>query len=138
MSERLLTFGVGPRVYGVAVHEVQEVLAALPRTRVPRAPAALAGLVNLRGEVVTVVDLRARLGLPPAEPGAHEEVMVVLRTSEEPTALLVDTIGSVVDVDDPLPVPDTLRGDPLALVDGVHVLPDHLLLRLDVAQAVAV
>ena len=138
MSARLLTFRVGARLYGVEVAEVAEVLAALPLTRVPRSPASLAGLVNLRGQVVTVVDLRARLGLPPADVGADEKVVVVLRAPTEPTALLVDAVGSVVDVDAPVPAPDTLSGDSLALVDGVHPLPADLLLRLDVAQAVAV
>ena len=147
MSTRLVTFTVGPRLYGVDVSLVQEVLVALPRTRVPRAPQALAGLVNLRGQVVTVVDLRARLGLPAADPASDlagndqqpgTSMLVVLRLPGEPTALLVDAIGSVVDVEpgEEQPPPETLRGEGRSLVEAVHPLADRLLLRLDVARAV--
>lgn len=144
MSTRLVTFTVGPRLYGVDVSLVQEVLLALPRTRLPRAPRALAGLVNLRGQIVTVVDLRARLGLPvdraDVEHPDSSPMLVVLRLPGEPTALLVDAIGSVVDVEptEEQPPPETLRGDDRGLVEAVHPIPGRLLLRLDVARAVTV
>jgi purine-binding chemotaxis protein CheW len=137
-AQRLVTFTLDDRMYGVDVDSVQEVLRGLPATRIPLAPAALAGLINLRGQVLTAIDLRHQLELPPRPEGV-EPMLVVLRMAGEPTALLVDSIGSVVDVneDEFEPPPDTLSGPSRELIQGAYKLPDRLLLALDVDRAVA-
>ena len=138
MSARLVTFTLDDRTYGVDVDAVQEVLRGLPRTRIPLAPSALAGLINLRGQVLTALDLREQLGLPARAEGV-EPMLVVIRVDGEPVALLVDSIGSVVDVDDDqfeLP-PDTLTGPSRSLIIGAYKLDAGLLLALDVVRAVA-
>lgn len=138
MSTRLVTFTLGRRSYGIDVSVVQEVLRGLPLTRIPLAPRALAGLINLRGQVLTAVDLREQLGLPPREEGV-EAMLVVAHVVGEPVALLVDSIGAVVDVEPEQfePPPDTLVGPTRELILGAYKLPDHLLLALDVDKAVA-
>jgi purine-binding chemotaxis protein CheW len=138
VSTRLVTFTLDDRSYGVDVDSVQEVLRGLPRTRIPLAPRALAGLINLRGQVLTAIDLREQLELPPRDP-ALEPMLVVIRVAGEPVALLVDTIGAVVDVEaDQFEVPpETLTGPSRALVKGAYKLTDRLLLALDVDRAVA-
>jgi purine-binding chemotaxis protein CheW len=138
MSTRLVTFTLGGRRYGVDVSVVQEVLRSLPLTRIPLAPRALAGLVNLRGQVLTAVDLREQLGLPAREDGS-EPMLVVTHVDGELVALLVDSIGAVVDVEAEQfePPPDTLLGPARTLIHGVYKLADHLLLSLDVVKAVA-
>ncbi|HEX5561678.1 MAG TPA: chemotaxis protein CheW [Nocardioidaceae bacterium] len=138
MSTRLVTFTLEDRSFGVSVDAVQEVLRGLPRTRIPLAPSALSGLINLRGQVLTAIDLREQLGLPP-RPVDLEPMLVVIRVSGEPVALLVDSIGSVVDVaaDQFEPPPDTLSGQSRQLILGAYKLSDHLLLALDVDRAVA-
>ncbi|WP_122818433.1 chemotaxis protein CheW [Nocardioides pantholopis] len=138
MSTRLVTFALDGRRYGVAVDAVQEVLRGQPRTRVPLAPATVAGLINLRGQVLTAIDLREQLGLP-AYSGEEEPMLVVIRVAGEPVALLVDSIGSVVDVDADQfePPPDTLTGIARDLILGAYKLQDQLLLALDVDRAVA-
>src|SRR5690349_9788083 len=98
MSRQLATFTLDGHSFGIAVEQVQEVLRSQSRTRVPLAPPAVAGLVNLRGQVLTAIDLRTQLGLPPRE-GA-EPMVVVVRVGGEPISLLVDAIGDVVDVDE--------------------------------------
>ena len=136
---RLVTFTLEGRSYGVDVTDVQEVLRGLPRTRIPLAPSALAGLINLRGQVLTAIDLREQLGLRPRA-ADREPMLVVIRVSGEgPVALLVDSIGAVVDAerDQCDPPPDTLRGPTRDLLLGAYKLPDHLLLALDVARAIA-
>lgn len=135
MSTRLVTFVLDRGLYGVDVAAVREVLRGLPTTRVPLAPAGLAGLVNLRGEVLATLDLRQRLGLDPREDGA-EPVLVVTHGRSEPDALLVDRIGEVVDVTDLplLPPPETLDGPARPLIVGCYPLPDQLLLALDVER----
>ena len=138
MSTRLVTFTLDDRSYGVGVDAVQEVLRGLPRTRIPLAPQTLAGLINLRGQVLSAVDLRDQLDLPSRQPDA-EPMLVVIRVAGEPVALLVDSIGSVVDVDDDQfePPPDTLSGQARELILGAYKLDDRLLLALDVDRAVA-
>lgn len=138
MSTRLVTFTLDDRMYGVGVGAVQEVLRGLPRTRIPLAPQTLAGLINLRGQVLSAVDLREQLQLPPRST-EHEPMLVVIRVAGEPVAFLVDTIGSVVDVEDDQfeSPPDTLTGPSRELILGAYKLEDQLLLALDVDRAVA-
>ena len=138
MSTRLVTFSLDGRLYGVDVNAVQEVLRGQPQTRIPLAPQSVAGLINLRGQVLSAIELRAQLGLPDREDG-HEPMLVVVRVAGEPIALLVDSIGAVMDVDDAqfeLP-PDTLAGPSRELILGAYKLEDRLLLALDVDRAVA-
>ena len=137
MSGRMVTFTLDGHLYGVEVDAVQEVLRGQTCTRIPLAPHTVAGLINLRGQVLSAIDLRALLDLPPQE-GA-EPMLVVIRVGGEPIALLVDTIGSVVDVDAAQfePPPDTLSGPSRELLLGAYKLEDQLLLALDVNRAVA-
>ena len=138
MSTRLVTFTLDGRLYGVDVDAVQEVLRGLPRTRIPLAPGTLAGLINLRGQVLSAVDMREQLGLP-ARADDEEPMLVVIRVAGEPVALLVDTIGAVVDVEDDqfASPPGTLSGTARDLLLGAYKLDHQLLLALDVAKAAA-
>lgn len=138
MSSQLATFRLADLTYGVDVAKVQEVLRRQTRTRVPLAPPAVAGLINLRGQVLMAIDLREQLELP-SRAEDEEPMVIVIRVSGEPVALLVDSIGAVLDVDDGQfePPPDTLTGSVRELIVGAYKLPDHLLLALDVDRAVA-
>jgi purine-binding chemotaxis protein CheW len=133
-----VTFTLGGGLYGVDVTRVQEALRAHTRTRVPLAPVDVAGLVNLRGQVVLTIDLRPRLGVPPLDVDA-EPMMVVVQVDGEPVSLLVDEIGDVVEVGPErfeVP-PDTLDVGLRRLITGAYKLDSSLLLILDVDQAVA-
>jgi purine-binding chemotaxis protein CheW len=116
---------------------VQEVLTSQGLTRVPLAPPAVAGLMNLRGQVVTAFELRERLGRPP-RPEGTDAVVVVVRLYGEAVSLLVDSIADVVDVDaaDFAAPPDTLEGPVRDLIRGAYKLDGRLLLALDVQKAV--
>ena len=137
---RMVTFELDGRLYGVDVNSVQEVLRGQTRTRVPLAPTSVAGLINLRGQVLAAMDLREQLGLPPRSADAAEPMMVVIRVDGEPIALLVDRIGAVVDVNDDSfeAPPDTLTGPTRELIRGAYKLEGELLLALDVERAVDV
>ena len=136
-AAQLSTFSVNGHLFGVEVAVVQEVIRYQPMTRVPLAPAALAGLINLRGQVITAVDLRRRLGFP--ERAAGELAMdVIVRTSDGLVSLLVDRIGDVVEVaqeafEEP---PETLAGIARELIRGAYKLDHALPLLLDVQGAV--
>ncbi|HZZ73876.1 MAG TPA: chemotaxis protein CheW [Pirellulales bacterium] len=123
--------------FGVEVSQVQEVLRYLEMTRIPLAHSVVRGLINLRGQLVTAIDLRRRLELPPREENANP-MNVIVRTEDGPVSLLVDRIGDVVEVQeaDFERPPETLRGAARSLVLGVYKLAGKLLLILDLDRAV--
>ena len=138
-TQQFATFWLDGHLYGLEVEHVQEVLRAQSLTRVPQAPPAVAGLLNLRGQVVTAIELRERLGLPQRAEG-QSAILIVVRLHGEVVSLLVDTIGDVVDVagdDFELP-PDTLDGAVRQLIRGAYKLDGQLLLALDVHRAAGV
>jgi purine-binding chemotaxis protein CheW len=118
--------------FGIEVLEVQEVIRHQEMTRVPLAPAVVRGLINLRGQIVTAIDLRRRLGFPDRL-GGELPVNVVVRTEDGAVSLLVDEIGDVLQVSEESfeRPPETLKGPARELVRGAYKLADRLLLALD-------
>ncbi|GAB3862249.1 chemotaxis protein CheW [Nocardioides maradonensis] len=137
--EQFCTFWVDDLFFGVSVAEVQEVLRAQPMTPVPRAAEAVTGLINLRGQIVTAVDLRVRLGLPPRDPDILP-MNVIVRSRGEVVSILVDDIGDVIDTAgiEPEPVPSNMPFQLQEVVSGVRPLADTILLVLDADRAVDV
>ena len=135
-SRQYVTFEVNGQLFGVDVGTVQEVLRFSEYTPVPLTQAAVNGLFNLRGQVITALDLRVQLGLPPLQMNGAA-MNVVVRVREEPVSLLVDRIGEVISLDDDAlePPPETLTGPYRDIVLGTFKLDDHLLLVLDVTSA---
>jgi purine-binding chemotaxis protein CheW len=134
---QLSTFLVNGYLFGVEVATVQEVIRYQPMTRVPLAPPALSGLINLRGQVIAAVDLRRRLGFPDRTAG-ELPMDVIVRTGDGLVSLLVDRIGDVVEVSEEAfeEPPDTLVGISRELIRGAYKLDGALLLSLDVQGAV--
>ncbi len=127
------SFTVAGDCFGVDVRVVQEVIRYQAMTRVPLAPAEVTGLINLRGQIVTAVDLRRRLGLPDRPAGVRPMNVVVRADDVTAVSLLVDEIGDVLRVpagafERP---PETLRGVARDLTRGAYKLPTRLLLALD-------
>lgn len=127
---KLTTFRVDGQLFGLPVERVQEVTRWQVMTPVPMAPPALVGLINLRGEVLTAIDLRKRLEFPPRDDEEHSVNLVLRGTG---SALIADTWEVVVGVDTASfePAPDTLRGPMRALIRGAYKLETGLLLELD-------
>ena len=136
-SGQFSTFFVADLFFGVDVLNVQEVLRFQPMTPVPQAPEVIEGLINLRGQIVTAIDMRRRLQLPPRA-GDKSPMNMVVRTADGAVSLLVDEIGDVLDMDDATyeRTPENL--DPAArdLIRGVYKLKDRLLLVLDAERTV--
>jgi purine-binding chemotaxis protein CheW len=126
------TFMVEDLFFGIDVLRVQEVLRYQEMTRIPLAPTVAEGLINLRGQIVTALDMRRRLGLAPRSADCLPMNLVV-RTEESPVSLLVDEIGDVLQVEpaDFESAPDNLTSAARELVQGVYKLKDRLLLVLD-------
>jgi purine-binding chemotaxis protein CheW len=128
-----VTFTVGDHLFGVPVLRVQDILVTDTIAPVPLAPAEVRGSINLRGRIVTVVDVRQRLGLP-AMTGERARAMgVTVESGHELYTLLVDEVGDVVNVvaDQREPSPSTLDAVWSDVVDGVFRHGDRLLITLD-------
>jgi purine-binding chemotaxis protein CheW len=131
------TFFVDERYLGVPVERVQEVLRAQPVTPVPLAHPHIAGLLNLRGRIVTALDMRARLDVAHDAAGSVAGGATIIVTGPDgPLALQVDALGDVVAVDDERfePPPDTLDADRRRLIKGAFKLADALLLDLNLDE----
>ncbi len=131
------TFYVADLFFGVDVLRVQEVLRSQPMTRAPRGPEVIEGLINLRGQIVTAIDMRRRLRLEPRAADAAP-MNVVVRTEDGAVSLLVDAIGDVLDVESDAfeRPPENLNAGARALIRGVYKLEDRLLLVLDTERTV--
>jgi len=137
-TRQLCTFALDSLLFGVEVVNVQEVLRYQEMTKVPLASSMVRGLINLRGQIVTAIDMRARLGLSALD-AQHQPMNVVLRTSDGVVSLLVDEIGDVLQLDgrDFERPPETLSGVFRDVVVGVYKLDVQLLLLLDVERIIA-
>ncbi|MGB8733236.1 MAG: chemotaxis protein CheW [Candidatus Sulfotelmatobacter sp.] len=135
-TSQFCTFYLDKLLFGVELKTVQEVIRSLEVTQVPLAPQVVSGLINLRGQIVTAVDLRRRLEMEPR--AADLPVMnVVVRSEDGAVSLLVDEIGDVVEVEETTfeRPPETLRGTVRTMITGVHKLNDRLMLVLDTEKA---
>ena len=138
-DKRLLSsFYVEDLLFGLAVEIVQEVTSGVKLTPVPLAPPLVRGLLNLRGQIVTAIDLRRCLQLSD-RPADQMPVDLILRTDDGGTSLLVDRVGDVLEVDDAdfEPPPATLRGRLQELIRGAYKLDGRLLLALEPAKVLS-
>jgi purine-binding chemotaxis protein CheW len=135
-TSQFCTFYLDKLLFGVELKTVQEVIRSLAITQVPLAPEVVSGLINLRGQIVTAVDLRRRLEMEPRAAGLPV-MNVVVRSEDGAVSLLVDEIGDVVEVEETTfeRPPETLRGTVRTVITGVHKLNDRLMLVLDTEKA---
>jgi purine-binding chemotaxis protein CheW len=138
MSVQLATFVVDNLFFGIDVLRVQEVVRFQDMTPVPLAPGVVQGLINLRGQIVTALEMRRRLGLAPRGPETLPANLVV-RTDDGAASLLVDEIGDVIEVDESVfdTIPPNVAPEMRELIRGVYKLKDRLLLALDPDRTLA-
>jgi purine-binding chemotaxis protein CheW len=134
--KRLATFTIDGDAFGVDVERVREVLRPQVVTPIPLAPPQVAGLINLRGEIVPALDLRVRLGSVVS--ADRRGMSLIVNGPAGPVSLLVDEVGEVLEVDDASlePPPPTLREAARELIAGMYTLDDRLLVELDVARTI--
>ena len=137
-NTQFCTFYLGDLFFGVKVEDVQEVFRYQEMTRVPLAPSVVRGLINLRGQIITAIDLRARLGMEEL-PEGQMPMNVVVRTNEGVVSLLVDEIADVLEVSEDHfeRPPDTIDELTKELVHGVYKLENKLLLILETEKTVS-
>ncbi len=131
------TFYLAGHYFGLDVLKVQEIIRYQEMTRVPLSPPVVRGLINLRGQIVTAIDLRLRLELAD-RPADQLPVNVVVHTDDGAVSLLVDEIGDVLEVSEKMfeRPPETLKGTARELIRGAYKLEDRLLLILDTERTV--
>jgi purine-binding chemotaxis protein CheW len=134
-TQQYCTFTVDQFFFGVPVTQVQEVVRHQKLTRVPLAAREVRGLINLRGQIITAIDLRRRLNLPERTTG-QPPMNVLLPTSDGAVSLLVDQIEDVLEVGEETiePAPETMQGAARQLIAGASKQKDRLLLILDTVK----
>lgn len=130
MSKQICTFFVEDLRMGIEVGRIQEILRRQEITEVPLAPADIAGLLNLRGQIVMVVDLRKKFELSQVAP--PNPAFLILRGEDGPTCFRVDKVGEVVEVDEDSreTVPPQLRGGIRECAIGVYSRDDGLIVEM--------
>ena len=131
-----VTFRLGDEIYGIDVLQVQEVLRITEISPVPGAPDYVLGIINLRGNVVTVIDARNRFGLPPKE--SDDASRIVVDAFEKVVGLLVDNVSEVAYVpNSQIEIgPNVGADDGNKFVSGVSNRDDQLLIMVDLAKLI--
>lgn len=134
-TSQFVTLTVEGQLFGIPVLSVQDVLAKQMIANVPLAHPVVAGLINLRGRIVTAIDLRRRMGLEDRPPGA-DSMNVVVEHGNELYSLIIDSIGDVLTVSAEKFERNLATLDPLwrSFADGIYRLEDRLLVVLDIGR----
>jgi purine-binding chemotaxis protein CheW len=134
-SPEFVSITVAGQLFGIPVLQVQDVLGSQRITRIPLAPPEVAGSLNLRGHIVTAIDLRTRLRLPPLAEG-QSGMSVVVDHGGELYSIMVDAVGEVLSLGAETAERNPPTLDPVwrEVSGGIHRLDDTLLIVLDVAR----
>lgn len=129
--QQYITFQIGEQVLGIDIMAVREIRAWSPTTALPHVASHVRGVVNLRGTVLPVMDLRARLGWGATDPSARHVIMVV-RVNEQLQGLIVDAVNDIVTIDsDTLQPPPDVSGDRLGeIIRGLASIEDRMVMIL--------
>jgi purine-binding chemotaxis protein CheW len=137
-EKQLVVFQLGAELYGVEIARVHEIIRLQSVTRVPRSPDFVEGVINLRGKVIPVVDLRRRFGLPVAEHTRASRIVVV-EIGDQVVGIIVDGVSEVLrvntaTVEPPSPV---VAGVDSEYLHGIAKLPERLVILLDLDRVLA-
>lgn len=136
---QLVTFEVGAEHFAVDILTVQEINRMMQITRVPHSPDSLEGVINLRGRIIPVIDLRKRFGIAPSQ-DAEESRIVVVEVHRRTLGFIVDRVNEVLRVDTAVvdPTPALARGVESDFVRGVAKLDARLVMLLDLDRLFSV
>lgn len=135
---QLVSFVIENEEFGIDILSVQEIIRPVAITRVPRAPAFIEGVINLRGRIVPVVDLRKRFGLPERDRDKETRIVVV-ELGGRVVGFMMDAVREVIRVDRGViePPPDLAIGIDAQYIKGVAKLDDRLLILLDLDEVLS-
>ena len=134
MHRELITFEVGGQVFGIDIMAIREIRAWSPTTRLPHVPYYVAGVVNLRGTVLPVLDLAARLGWDPTDPTPRHAI-IVTQLGSQACGLIVDSVSDIVTIpNDALQPPPTTANDSIVgFLEGLAAIEDRMVMVLNLA-----
>lgn len=137
-EQQLVVFQLDAELYGVQISRVHEIIRLQSITRVPRAPAFVEGVINLRGKVIPVVDLRRRFGLPAAEHTRASRIVVV-EIGDQVVGIIVDGVSKVLRVNPSIVEPPSpvVAGIDSEYLHGIAKLPERLVILLDLDRVLA-
>jgi purine-binding chemotaxis protein CheW len=132
-SNQFLTFSLGDEEYGADILKVQEIKGYVPTTRIPNAPSDVVGVLNLRGTIVPIVDLRRKFGLEQVEYDQFTAIVVVV-VQDRVMGMIVDSVSEVMSIPpaDIQPPPDLGDGMSSNTLRGMAKVGDKLIILLDI------
>jgi purine-binding chemotaxis protein CheW len=131
---KYLTFGLAAEQYAVEIDQVREIIGMMDITRVPRTPAFLNGIINLRGRVVPVMDLRVKFGMPTAARSA-ENCIIVVHAGDLEMGIIVDRMLDVIDVStNDIKAPSFGAGIDTAFIQGIAMAAGRVVILLEVSR----
>jgi len=141
-TRQVLTFSLGREVYGVDILRVKEIRGWSPVTRIPQSPRAVLGVLNLRGAIVPIIDLRLRFALEQAEFTAVTVIIVLsLRTEQgvRECGVVVDSVKDVVDIapESIRPAPSLNAGNASEFIEGITSSEEQMLILLNADDLVS-
>lgn len=136
---QLVGFNLGDEEFGVDILKVQEINRMIEITKVPQSPDFVEGVINLRGEIIPVIDLRKRFGLSRKDPDRHTRI-IVAEVLDSTLGFVVDAVSEVIRIksDTVEPPPKIVKGDHSEYIKGVGKLEDRLLMLLDIDKILSV
>ncbi|THH38474.1 chemotaxis protein CheW [Aliishimia ponticola] len=137
-SKELLTFKLGNQEYALDIMSVREIRGWTKTTPMPHAPAFMRGVINLRGTVLPVIDLAARLGLPPTET-TERNVIIVVKCNDCMTGLLVDAVSDIIalSADDMQPPPDVTNDGGANTIRALSLIDERMIRILELESVIA-
>jgi purine-binding chemotaxis protein CheW len=138
-TKEFVTLHIADQIFGVQVTDIRDVFALKALTPVPGAPREIAGVLNLRGRIVTAIDARRRLGLPDRLQGYAGMMAIGVEHNGEAFGILVDSVGEVLRLPDTQCEPNPVNLDPIwkTISQGVYRLETRLLITLDMDRLLA-
>ncbi|HQS69295.1 MAG: chemotaxis protein CheW [Novosphingobium sp. 28-62-57] len=135
MKVELIAFEAGGQLFGLDIMAVREIRAWTPVTPLPQVPHYVAGVVNLRGAVLPVIDLAARLGWPPTQTTPRHAI-IVIQLGTQTMGLIVDSVSDIVALpaDALQPPPSTGQDDVVQFLQGLAALSDRMVMVLDLSR----
>jgi purine-binding chemotaxis protein CheW len=135
---QVVSFKLGSEEYGVDIAQVQEINRMVAVTHVPRAPQFMEGVINLRGQLIPIIDLRARFGMPRAEHTKSTRI-VVTEIGAKRVGMVVDSVSEVLRLptDQIEDAPEMITGVDTEYIRGVGKIEDRLIILLDLAKIIS-
>jgi purine-binding chemotaxis protein CheW len=139
MEKQLVIFELGTEHFGIDIESVEGINKILDITKVPQAPACVEGIANLRGQVIPVVDLHKRFGMPAVDL-SNDSRIVVANLGSTKIGMIVSSVSEVLTIDDSTiePPPSMVSNVNSAYIVGIANIDKHLVILLDLAKVLTI